>query len=241
MSIDRIDRAALFVFMNRFWIVPFFFAILVIGPFLIWGDVLTALLTPQGALEMLARYETIGWAVGIGLLVSDLFLPIPTTAIIAALGILYGPIKGAFIALAGTLIAAIVGYVIGRFLGRPAAQRFIGPAADNGQRIFARYGGWIVAISRWMPVLPEVVSCVAGVSRMPFAAFLGAVFCGALPLCITFALIGHLGADTPGWTLIISALVPIVLWYGAERSGLARRFGLERSMLIDKTRDEHQD
>lgn len=216
--------ALLLVLMNRFWLVPLFFALFVIGPFLVWGDMLSALFTGQGATEILGGAKSHAWLIGIALLVADIFLPIPTTAIIAALGIYYGPLIGTLVALVGSVAAALAGYGIGRVFGRPAAQRFIGDAIETGERMFSRYGGWIVAASRWMPVLPEVVSCVAGVSRMPLPLFLGAVICGAFPLCLTFAFIGHLGADEPGWTLIFSALAPFALWYGAERLGLTSRF-----------------
>ncbi|MEM7524718.1 MAG: VTT domain-containing protein [Pseudomonadota bacterium] len=218
--------------MKRFWVVPTLFAALVIGPFLIWGDTLTALFSVDGAAKLLdaddGPWAGFGWLIGIGLLVGDLFLPIPTTAVIAALGIAYGPVVGAFVALAGTLAAATLGYGVGRFLGRPVGARLLGSEIAWGERAFARYGGWIVAASRWAPVLPEVVSCVAGVSRMPFGVFLFAVLCGGAPLCILFAYLGHLGAATPGWTLAFSALAPLILWAIADRLGVVRRLGLHR-------------
>ena len=223
--------------MNRFWVVPLFFALFVIGPFLVWGDLLTALLSPQGTLDVLQGYKSIGWIIGIGLLIADLFLPIPATAVIAALGILYGPLIATLIGVVGSLLAAGIGYGIGHYLGRPAAQKFVGDSIVTGERVFAQYGGWIVAASRWMPVLPEVVSCVAGVSRMPLVPFLGAVFCGSLPLCATFALLGDLGADKPAWTLAISALAPFALWYAAERTGLTRKFGVDQ--LLEPKGPQH--
>ena len=109
------------------------------------------------------------------------------------------------------MVAASVGYGIGRFAGRPFAERWMGESLKTGERAFARHGGWIVAASRWMPVMPEVVSVVAGISRMPPPAFLLAALCGSLPHCAVFATIGALGAATPVWTIAISALVPIVL------------------------------
>lgn len=231
--------ALLLVLMNRFWLVPVVFALLVIGPFLVWGDMLTALFTGHGANEVLGA-GNYAWIIGIGLLVADIFLPIPTTAIIAALGIYYGPAIGTLVSLTGSVLAALVGYGIGRILGRPAARRLIGEAIENGERVFARYGGWIVAASRWMPVLPEVVSCVAGVSRMPLPLFLGAVICGAFPLCVTFAVIGHLGAEEPGWTLALSALAPLALWYIAERLGLSRLV-VSKSGAIANTATDSKD
>ena len=74
-----------------------------------------------------------------------------------------------------------------------------------------------------MPILPEVISVVAGVSRMPLPNFLLAAFCGVLPHCAVFAMIGHLGAEQPVWTLVISALVPVALWLVLDRLGLVPR------------------
>jgi len=213
--------------MSRFWLVPFVLILFVVIPFLIWGEALTDLMSPDPETGSYGENEGWMWAIGIGLLVADIFIPIPTTAIIAGLGIIYGPVVGAFVAIIGSVMAAVCGYAIGRWLGRPIAQRFLGDAMAGGERIFAAYGGWIVAASRWLPVLPEVVSMVAGVSRFHFATFFFAALCGVIPFCIVFAIVGHLGAEQPVWTMIASALVPLALWWLAGRLGLIRRYGLD--------------
>ncbi len=212
--------------MPRFWLVPLLLAALVIGPFLIWGDSIEALITVDEGGAGFRGSGLHGAFVGIGLLVADLFLPIPTTSVIAGLGILYGPFLGTVYALAGSMLAALIGYFLGRVAGRPLAERWLGDQLATGERAFARHGGWIVAASRWMPVLPEVISVSAGISRMPLAAFLAAAFCGALPHCALFAVIGHLGAEAPIWTIVISAVVPIVLWMIAHKLGLTQRLGM---------------
>lgn len=206
--------------MSRFWLIPCALLIFVVAPFLIWGDALTGLMSPEGDKGYM-------WAIGIGLLVADIFIPIPTTAIIAALGILYGPVIGAGVSIVGSALAAVVGYGIGRWLGRPIAYRFVGDAMAGGERVFAQYGGWIVAASRWLPVLPEVVSMVAGISKMRFVPFCFAVLCGVVPFSVVFAVLGHLGAEQPAWTLILSAVAPLFLWWLANRLGLIRRYGLD--------------
>lgn len=208
--------------MNKFWLVPAALVVLVVGPFLLWGEDLAGFLAPaaeSGGYPGGARWM---WLLAIGLLIADIFIPVPTTSIIAALGIVYGPVAGAGVAVVGTLLAAVAGYGLGRGLGRPIAARFVGESLPRGERLFARHGGWIVAASRWAPVLPEVISVVAGVSRMRFAAFVAAAFCGVVPLCAVFALVGHLGADRPVLTLVLSALAPLLLWRVAARLGFAR-------------------
>ena len=212
--------------MSRFWIIPLLLTLMVVIPFLLWGERLEALLNIDSAQRELGDGAHAGLT-GIALLVADLFLPIPTTSILAGLGIIYGPVLGTVYGLAGVMLAASTGYALGLFLGRPFALRWMGSHLETGERAFSRHGGWIVAASRWMPVLPEVISVSAGVSRMPFPGFLLAAFCGALPHCAVFALIGHLGAETPVWTVLISALIPIALWFLTVWTGMARRMGLD--------------
>ena len=80
-----------------------------------------------------------------------------------------------------------------------------------------REAGWLVALSRCMPVLPEAVACLAGIARMKWRVFLPALACGSVPLGFTFAAIGHLGQNEPAWALALSLGVPVVLWVVAAR------------------------
>ena len=41
--------------------------------------------------------------------------------------------------------------------------------------------------------------------------------CGALPMGFIFAAIGALGQDDPAWALVLSVVVPALLWLGARR------------------------
>ena len=63
----------------------------------------------------------------------------------AGLGIVYGPVIGTAYALAGSLIASTLAYGIGRYLGRPLVQRWLGGELERGEVLFERHGGWIVA------------------------------------------------------------------------------------------------
>jgi uncharacterized membrane protein YdjX (TVP38/TMEM64 family) len=61
-------------------------------------------------------------------------------------------------------------------------------------------------------VLPEAISCMAGLARMPFSTFLLALLSGSIPLCFVVAALGHAGSDRPLLTLVLSALLPLPLW-----------------------------
>lgn len=210
----RAERAAIWHLFGAFIAL----AVLVGLPFLLWGESIVGELEHDGLAGWLRGFSGLAWLVAVGLLVSDLLLPIPTTVIIAALGVIYGPLLGGAIALLGGSLAALLGYGLGRCLGRPVLVRLFGaPELAAGERLFARSGGWIVAGSRWLPILTEVVSCMAGLVRMPLAAFALAVLCGLVPLCFSVAALGYAGADRPLLTLAVAAIVPLPLWFLARR------------------------
>lgn len=195
--------------MGRFLILVVMLGLLVLVPFAIWGDGLETLWTT-------AHLESFGmwaWLVGLGLLVADLLVPLPSTVIMSALGYVYGLWLGGLLATVGALGSAMVGYALCRWIGEPMAVRLAGKAGlANGRALFAKCGPWLVALSRWLPVLAEVVACLAGMTRVPWGRFLFAATCGCLPLGFGFAAVGHFGADSPWMALSISALAPPVLW-----------------------------
>lgn len=186
---------------------------LVILPFLIWGEKFDQALSLEGARAWMSGHGSWAWLAGMLLITSDIVLPIPATVVMAALGLIYGWWLGGLIAAAGSLLAGVVAYAACRWFGHGAALWIAGEEGlRKGEAIFARGGGWIVALSRWTPVLPEAVACLAGIVRMPWRAFIIALVCGTLPLGFAFASIGHLGQTRPGIAMALSALVPAVLW-----------------------------
>lgn len=188
-------------------------AVLVIFPFLIWGDGIERALATLDAAEWERRFGAWAWAVGLLLLMADLVLPIPATAVMTALGILYGPLIGGLLAATGSFLAGSIGYLVCRAFGRPAALKILGKKdLENGEALFARFGGWFVALSRWLPVFPEVIACMAGLTRMPPIAFFTALACGSIPFGFAFAALGHAGVDRPLIAIVVSILLPPLFW-----------------------------
>ena len=198
--------------MRLFWLF-LGLAVLFLVPFLIWGDGLEQAFTQAGAVAWLRSYGAWAWAAALVLLTVDLLLPLPATIIIAALGLLYGPVVGGLLGAGGAFLSGAVAYGLCRWYGRGAARWILGDEdLARGERLFARAGGWLVALSRWLPILPEVVACMAGLTRMPARAFFVALTCGTVPLGFTFAAIGAAGVDRPLLALAVSAVVPVLLW-----------------------------
>ncbi len=188
-------------------------AALVIVPFLIWGGNLEERFSLDGAVEWLRAFGPWGWLAGIGLLMGDLVLPIPSTVVMSALGFVYGPVTGGVLAASGSFLSGLLAYGLCRSLGHRAAAKLTGARdLERGRELFTRYGGWLVAWSRWMPVFQEAIACMAGLIRMPFATYVTALACGCIPLGFAFAAIGHAGVERPGIAIALSLLIPPVLW-----------------------------
>lgn len=190
----------------------------IIVPFVIWGAQFDQTLSLKGARQWMEGYGAWAWAAGIALLVADIALPVPSTVVMSALGWMYGWWLGGVVSAAGSMISGVIAYAACRWLGRGAARRIAGEEGlRRGEEVFEKRGGWLVALSRWMPVLPEAVACLAGLSRMRWRVFLPALACGSVPTGFVFAAIGHLGQSEPAWAFALSAIVPVLLWIGAAR------------------------
>jgi uncharacterized membrane protein YdjX (TVP38/TMEM64 family) len=188
-----------------------------IVPFMIWGQQIEQDLSRLGAAGWLQSFEGWAWLVGIGLIASDIALPIPATAVMAALGIIYGPLWGGVIAAAGSMVAGFIGYGICRMIGPRTAERLAGiDGFSQARGLFDRWGGWLVAGSRWLPVLPETVSFLAGLTGMGFLRYTAALACGSIPMGFAFATAGYLGADNVVLTLGVCVVVPLLLWFAVR-------------------------
>jgi uncharacterized membrane protein YdjX (TVP38/TMEM64 family) len=121
----------------------------------------------------------------------------------------------------GLLAADLVLPIPGTLVGEKTARKLLGDRDfEKGRLLFARGGGYVIALSRAIPILPEALSCTAGLVRMPFHAFLTSLACGSIPVGFLFAWIGAVGRETPAWAIAFSIGVPVLLWLLARRLSL---------------------
>ena len=112
-------------------------------PFLIWGEQLEASLSQKGPAGFMRQFGDWAWLAGIGLIISDFALPVPSSAVMAALGIIYGPVIGGAASAAGSMLAGMVGYGICRMISPRAAERLAGAEGmQQAKLLFERWGGW---------------------------------------------------------------------------------------------------
>ena len=102
-------------------------------------------------------------------------------------------------ALAGTIgyvLGSMVGWAIGRFGGRPLAERHgrlfhLGPSRlERAERWFDRWDEWAVLLGRITPVVRSFVSIPAGIFRMPFGRYTLLTIPGSVVWCFALAGVG---------------------------------------------------
>ncbi|MBX3394751.1 MAG: VTT domain-containing protein [Phycisphaerae bacterium] len=203
----------------RLTLLIFAFTLAFLTPLFIFQDTFDVALSGDAAVARLSEYGHLAWAVGMGLIVADLVLPIPATAVMAALGYLYGTVAGGLLGGAASLAAGLIAYGATRLIGHKAAVFLAGQRdLQRTEAFFRQRGGLAVAMTRPMPLLPEVIACLAGLSRMPFRLFFVSLCCGSFPTGFAFAAIGSMGVEKPSLAIAAGCVIPVILWSFVHRA-----------------------
>jgi uncharacterized membrane protein YdjX (TVP38/TMEM64 family) len=167
----------------------------------------------NNAVLTLRQYEGWAWALGIALIWADVVLPVPQTAVIAALGIIYGTFLGAVLGSLGLITGGLLGYLLMLTSARRYVQRLVGPRSLHKlERLFDQGGAWAIVLTRSLPYsVPEAMVFLAGLAGMPTGKFVAALTIGSVPTAFVFAAIGAGWAHQPIVALAVSYVLPIFL------------------------------
>ena len=127
---------------------------------------------------------------GVGLLIADVVLPVPSSGVMVVHGAVYGPVVGSILSLLGGTAATVAAFGLGR-RSRSLLGRFAGPEQQaRASALLDRYGVWAILLSRPVPVLAETVAIMAGTGRLRWwqVAWAGAV--GTLVPALGYAAVG---------------------------------------------------
>ncbi len=202
----------------RLFLLFFVVASIFLIPVFIYGDRLDGFLGGSAGVDWLRGFGPLAGVVGIGLIVADLVLPEPTPAVMTALGILYGAFVGGLLSTFASILTGGIAYTAARLLGRRAAVALVGERdIERARGFFARAGGYAIVVSRAMPLLAEVIACLAGLAGMTAGRFFTALTIGSVPLGFAFAYLGARGQDHPVAAILVSVFLPLMLWPVARR------------------------
>ena len=135
-----------------------------------------------------------GFVVIFALMLMQTLIPVlPSVVAMVAAVLAYGPWLGGAIAWSGMLLAASLGYAIGRSFGPVTLDRLLGnQTRKKVSHHVQRYGVWAVIAARLSPVLStDAVSIIAGLVSMRYRRFLLATAAGTLPLTALIAFLGQ--------------------------------------------------
>lgn len=142
-------------------------------------------------------------ALGVGLLVADAVLPVPSSVVMVAHGALFGALLGTVLSLVGGVGAALVGFALGRH-GGPLLDRLVpAPERRRADALLRRWGVVAVVVTRPVPLLAETTVIIAGTTRSLSWPRVGmAAAAGSLPAAALYALAGAVAAGVASVTLV---------------------------------------
>ncbi len=174
---------------------------------------------------MQSRGKAAAAAAGVGLLIADVFIPVPASIVMLAHGKLFGIAMGSALSLLGSVGAAALGFALGR-RGGPLLARLVTPAEKaRADDMLREYGALAVLVSRPVPLLAETLSILAGASPMGWGRMLVATVAGNLPACLLYALAGATARDFVSGSLMMGLVLALagLFWWAGRTGGRNRR------------------
>lgn len=146
---------------------------------------------------------------------------VPVVLLIAATGVVFGPVLGPLYAMAGCLSSASVFFAIGRWMGRRRVEQFGGERVARLSRTIQRNGTLAVFLVRKVPAPFTLSNIVVGASSVGYRDFMIGTLLGMGAFVVALAGFGYqltmVFQDPSPATLIGAALfvaVPLTLaWF----------------------------
>src|SRR6185436_4502816 len=89
---------------------------------------------------------------GVGLLIADVLLPVPSSLVMVAHGALCGVALGTFLSLLGSVGAALFGFAIGRRGGKLLERVVTQEERARADKLLARWGALAIVVTRPVPL-----------------------------------------------------------------------------------------
>ncbi len=149
------------------------------------------------------------------------FIPFPSEIAMIPAGYLAAqgrmdPVLATLAGLLGSVIGAVVNYVLALYFGRPVVERiagwfFVGPdKIASADRFFARHGEITTFVGRLIPVIRQLISLPAGFARMNAARFVLYTGLGAGIWSAVLVAVGYwVGANEELWRPMLQK---VTLW-----------------------------
>lgn len=156
----------------------------------------------------------------VGLLATDIFLPIPSSVVATMGGWQLGGVLGTCASWLGLNVGAAIGFALARRWGQPFARWFSKDEdLDRMRTISERFGPLVLVLTRAMPVFAEASILIAGIHKLSWRRFLPAVLLSNLGIAIAYSALGDY-AEQHQWlplALAVAVAVPVIVAAVAQR------------------------
>jgi uncharacterized membrane protein YdjX (TVP38/TMEM64 family) len=152
--------------------------------------------------------------IGVGLLLFDVFIPVPSSVIMIANGALFGIVVGSLLSLVGSTGAALTGYWTGR-KGESVVAKFVpDDERERASDFLHRWGIFAIIVSRPVPILAETLAIIAGVAGIGWRKVLLAALIGGIPAALLYAIAGATirGAGKGIYVFLLVLLLSGAVW-----------------------------
>jgi uncharacterized membrane protein YdjX (TVP38/TMEM64 family) len=199
---------------------------LILIPFFLFESYFTALgeRIARGEVPFTAAVATIGV-----LLALDVLLPVPSSIVSAAAGVLLGFWVGTLVVWVGMTVSCFLAYLIGA-RSSSLARRIVGDGGlQRARELSDRYGDLAIVLCRPVPVVAEASVLFAGVMHVPAARFLRVCALANVGVAAVYAAIGAWAMSVDSFLLAFlgAMAAPGLAWVAARlflpRTGPAAR------------------
>ena len=150
----------------------------------------------------------------VGLLSTDVFLPIPSSLISTLGGWQLGAWGGTIASWVGMSLGASLGFWLARRWGRPLALRLArAESLERMEVLSRRYGVEMLVFARGVPVFAEASVLLMGIHRLPWHRFLPPILLSNLGIALAYSVFGDVAYEHE-WlplALAVSIALPILL------------------------------
>lgn len=182
-------------------------------------------LDPNALASKVQQLSNTPWGpvAAIAAFVGAALVAVPVTLLILVSAVVFGSVTGALVAWIGSVAAALAGYALGHYLGRPAVERLADGGLGRLSRRLARHGILTVVTVRIVPIAPfAVINLFAGATHLGIRDFLIGTAIGMAPAIFAMSLFaeGLLSllqkADLRAVALVLVGVLAVggLAWFG---------------------------
>ena len=158
----------------------------------------------------------------VGILATDVFLPVPSGPISTLAGSQLGIVLGTITSTIGMTLGAVIAFTLAKAWGRPLAEKY--SSAEQLSQLESscnQHGVWMLLVTRPLPILAEACALLVGALQMSWRQFLPTIIVSNLLIAATYSILGQQAAEY-GWLPIavcLSAALPLVVtWWWRTRA-----------------------